>query len=40
MADRYAKFATENFAVAAARIEQGQQGENVIRLSRFLHGQK
>ena len=29
MVDRYAKFATENLTVAAARIERGR-GENVI----------
>lgn len=39
MVDRYAKFATENLA-AAARIEQGRQHENVIRLSRLRHLQK
>lgn len=39
MVDRYAKFATENLAAAAARIEQGMQ-DNVIRLSRLRHGQK
>ncbi len=35
MVDRYAKFATENFSVAAARIE-GQRDDNVVELSRFL----
>jgi hypothetical protein len=40
MVDRYAKFATETLAVAAARIEHGKQGNNVIRLSRLCHGQK
>lgn len=40
MVDRYAKFATENLTVAAARIEQGKQQDNVIRLSRLRHGQK
>ena len=35
MVDRYAKFATENLAVAAARIESGR--ENVVELSRFSH---
>lgn len=40
MVDRYAKFATENLAVAAARIEQAKQGDNVIRLSRFGHVQE
>ncbi|MGV8893828.1 MAG: hypothetical protein ACOH2K_12970 [Burkholderiaceae bacterium] len=38
--DRYAKFATENLSVAAARIEQAKQGDNMIRLSRLRHGQK
>jgi hypothetical protein len=32
--------ATENMTVAAARIERVKQGNNVIRLSRFCHGQK
>jgi hypothetical protein len=36
--DRYAKFATENLTVAAARIEQSKQQDNVIRLSRLRHG--
>ena len=40
MVDRYAKFATENLTVAAARIEQGKQQDNVIRLSRLRRGQK
>jgi integrase len=31
MVDRYAKFATENMAVAAARIEKGRGG-NVVNL--------
>ncbi|MBZ0104663.1 MAG: site-specific integrase [Sulfuricella denitrificans] len=39
MVDRYAKFATENLTVAAARIENGKGG-NVIEMSRFCHGQK
>lgn len=39
MVDRYAKFATENLAVAASRIESGRGG-NVIEMSRFGHGQK
>jgi hypothetical protein len=30
MVDRYAKFATKDFAVAAARIESGRGG-NVVR---------
>ncbi len=38
MVDRYAKFATENLAHAAARIESGHGG-NVIELSRFSHAQ-
>lgn len=36
MVDRYAKFATEHLAVAAARIESGRGG-NVVPISRFLH---
>ena len=39
MVDRYAKFATENLRVAAARIER-KRGGNVIELSRFGHVQK
>lgn len=39
MVDRYAKFATENLAVAASRIESGRGG-NVVSLSRFYHGQQ
>lgn len=39
MVDRYAKYATEHLAVAAARIES-ERGDNVIRMSRFPHGQK
>lgn len=35
MVDRYAKFATENLAVAAARIESGSGGRNVVPLARF-----
>ena len=38
MVDRYAKFATENLAHAASRIETGRGGENVIPLTRFCHG--
>lgn len=38
--DRYVKFATENLAFAASRIEQGREGANVMELSRFCHGQK
>jgi integrase len=38
MVDRYAKFATENLSVAAARIESVGAGSNVIELtSRFPH---
>lgn len=37
MVDRYAKFATEHLAIAAARIE-GSSGQNVIPISRFSHG--
>jgi integrase len=38
MVDRYAKFATENLAAAAARIEAVGEGSNVIELtSRFPH---
>lgn len=36
MVDRYAKYATEHLAVAAARIENGRGG-NVVQLSRFCH---
>jgi hypothetical protein len=36
MVDRYAKFATEHLAAAAARIEHGRDA-NVINLSRFCH---
>jgi hypothetical protein len=34
MVDRYAKYATEHLAVAAARIENGKGG-NVLQLSTF-----
>ena len=37
MVDRYAKFATDHLAAAAARIESGRGG-NVITISRFRHG--
>lgn len=37
MVDRYAKFATEHLARAAARIESGAKS-NVVELSRFCHG--
>ena len=36
MVDRYAKFATEQLAAAAQRIERGRD-RNVINLSRFCH---
>lgn len=36
MVDRYAKFATENLARAAARIEE-KRGDNVVAMSRFGH---
>ena len=36
MVDRYAKFATDNLARAAARIEQKRDG-NVIDIARFCH---
>ena len=39
MVDRYAKFATEHLATAAARIE-ASPGENVISISRFSHSQQ
>ncbi len=39
MVDRYAKYATEHLAVAAARIENGR-GKNVVQLSRFCHVRK
>lgn len=39
MVDRYAKYATEHLAVAAARIENGKGG-NVVQFSRFCHAQK
>ena len=39
MVDRYAKFATENLAKAAARIEENRGG-NVVEFSRFSHAQK
>jgi integrase len=35
MVDRYAKFATEHLAVAAARIESGAPGRNVGNVLRF-----
>jgi integrase len=39
MVDRYAKYATEHLAVAAARIES-ERGGNVVQMSRFPHGSK
>jgi hypothetical protein len=39
MVDRYAKYATEHLAVAAARIES-ERGGNVVSMSRFPHGKK
>ena len=36
MVDRYAKYATENLAVAASRIENGRGG-NVVQMSRLRH---
>ena len=38
MVDRYAKIATEHLAVAAARIEEGLLGKNVVNLLRFPYG--
>ena len=38
MVDRYAKFATENLAFAASRIEHSRDVNNVVSLSRFSHG--
>ena len=39
MVDRYAKFATENLSVAAARIEAVSAGTNVVKITapRFPH---
>lgn len=39
MVDRYAKFATEHLAVAAARIESGR-GANVVKLPHFPHSER
>jgi integrase len=39
MVDRYAKYATEHLAAAAARIES-ERGGNVVPMSRFPHGSK
>ena len=39
MVDRYAKFATENLQVAAARIDS-MRYKNVISLARFSHGRR
>ena len=38
MVDRYAKFATEHLAVAAARIESGLLVQNVGNVLRFPYG--
>ena len=38
MVDRYAKFATEHLAVAAARIESSLSGSNVGNILRFSYG--
>jgi hypothetical protein len=38
MVDRYAKYATEHLAVAAARIESGPSVQNVGNLLRFPYG--
>jgi integrase len=38
MVDRYAKFATEHLAVAAARIESGAFGKNAGNVLRFPYG--
>src|SRR5947207_6655770 len=41
MVDRYAKFATENLANAASRIEAEGAGDNVVRFTpRFPHVQE
>ena len=40
MVDRYAKFATEHLAVAAARIETDRRRENVGKVLRFLYGRE
>ena len=40
MVDRYAKFATENLAFAASRIELNRGDGNVISLSHFCHSQE
>ena len=39
MVDRYATFAMENLSVAAARIESGRGGENVVKLLCFPYGE-
>ena len=36
MVDRYTKFATENLAFAASRIEQERDGGNVVELYVFV----
>lgn len=38
MVDRYAKFATEHLAAAAARIESAERSKNVVNLLRFRYG--
>ena len=38
MVDRYAKYATEHLAVAAARIESGLLVQNVGNVLRFPYG--
>ncbi len=40
MVDRYAKFATEQLAVAAARIETDRRRENVGKVLRFPYGRE
>jgi integrase len=40
MVDRYAKFATEHLAVAAARIETDRRRENVGKVLRFPYGRE
>jgi hypothetical protein len=40
MVDRYAKFATEHLAVAAARIETNRRRKNVGKVLRFRYGRE
>jgi hypothetical protein len=40
MVDRYAKFATEHPAVAAARIETNRRRKNVGKVLRFRYGRE